>query len=204
MNKVSAVFLYYCTLFAVFPSVSGFLASRTSPDAPLFQLIFVPITLYLLFTSFKTTKDLVAKGKSAVLDVNLSGRKTSLAVFFLVFALLLGIALKNIFFPSPVDSVLKNSPIVVDNTENTDKSNALVFKKDAAVEGLSNKLTVVADTPDSPVNIRQGAGPSFPIIGRARDGQEVNYGEIQGEWYQILLEDSQKGYINKKYIKLAE
>jgi len=204
MSKASAIFLYYCTLIAVFMSVSGFLASRTSPDAPLFQLIFIPITLYFIFTSFKTTKGLVGKEHSAIFDVGLSGRKTSLVVFFLLFAVLLGIAVKNIFFSKSIENDVNTAPIVVQNTDNSAKENALVFKKDAAVAGLSNKLTVTADTPDSPVNIRQGAGTSFPIIGRARDGQEFTYGEVQGEWYQIVLEEGQKGFINKKYIKLAQ
>jgi len=121
MTKASTLLLYYCTLFALFLSVSGFLTAKTS-EGLIFQALFLPITLYLLVSVFRNLK-------SRTLDVNLSGRTTAIVIFLIIFAILLAISVKNILTQRRLNSEQVKSSQTIQNTESSDKDNILIIKK---------------------------------------------------------------------------
>ena len=88
MSKTSNLLLYYCTVIALFMSVSGFLTSGGG-DGLIFQFLFLPITLYFVFGVIRNLK-------SHTVDVNLNGRTTAMVVFSVIFLILLALAVKNI------------------------------------------------------------------------------------------------------------
>ena len=186
MTKASSVLLYYCTLFAVFISVSGFISAQKTGAYP-FQLVFLPVTLYFLASS-------VRRIGGGAPDVSLSGRKTSLIAAAIIFLILLGIAIKNIY-------VQKSSPITVNNPQSTDKSNALVFNTKGALDAATLKSLVVSSDTDPLVNVRLEPSTSSRVIGTVKDGDEFKFSEVKGEWYEIVLEGGQTGYISKRYVK---
>lgn len=84
---MSKAFLFLCTVLAIFISVSGFL---TSPS--LFQLIFLPVPLYLLAASVT-----VLRSSRAQPEVVLSSRRPGLVVAIFFFAFLLAFKLIGLF-----------------------------------------------------------------------------------------------------------
>jgi len=79
---MSRAFLIFCTLLAVFISVSGFI-SAPSPV----QFFFVPIPLFLLWSVFQKYP-----------DVKLSHKRNELAIAMFFLGLLLVTALFNIYY----------------------------------------------------------------------------------------------------------
>lgn len=192
MSKVSNIFLYYCAAVAVFITVSGFIASKTV-EGYAFQLIFLPITLYFIFAVLRNLAAWVKKAETGpTLDVTLSGKRTTLIAFFLIFLALLALGVSNIFFRDG-KQIEQNVPsTAIQNADNSDKANS------------SQTLTVIAESPSALVNIRQKPDTSSPIVGRATVGQEFSFTQLSGEWYEIVLENGQKGYIHKDFAETGE
>jgi hypothetical protein len=204
MSKVSNIFFYYCTIVALFITVSGFLASKAL-EGHAFQLIFLPITLYFVFAVMRNLAAWVRKSKTGpTLDVTLSGKKAVIVAFFIIFLTLLTIAIKNIFLSKGSKIEHNTPPLVTENSQSLDKEHVLVFKAETSNEAPLQTLTVTADSPTSFVNIRQEPSISSTIIGRASNAQEFSYIQLSGEWYEIVLENGQKGYIHKGYVKEEE
>lgn len=122
MSKASTLLLYYCTLIALFLSVSGFLTARTT-ESLIFQVMFLPITLYFLIGVFRNLK-------SKTLDVILSGRSTAIAVFIIIFTILLALAAKNILGqPGPNTEQVKSSQ-TTEKPESSEKDNTLIIPRE--------------------------------------------------------------------------
>ena len=122
MTKASTLLLYWCTLVALFLSLSGFLTVKNT-EGIVFQLLFLPITLYFLFSVFRNLK-------SRTLDVNLSGRTTSIVVFVIIFAILLGLAIRNILAQPRLKSEQVKSSQEVEESVKSEKDTPLIFKRE--------------------------------------------------------------------------
>ena len=122
MTKASTLLLYWCTLVALFLSLSGFLTVKTTQGI-VFQFLFLPITLYFLFSAFRNLK-------SRTLDVNLSGRTTSIVVFVIIFAILLGLAIRNILAQPRLKSEQIKSSQEVEESVKSEKDTPLIFKRE--------------------------------------------------------------------------
>ena len=122
MTKTSTLLLYYCTLVALFLSLSGFLTVKTT-EGIVFQLLFLPITLYFVFSVFRNLK-------SHTLDVNLSGRTTAIVVFLIIFAILLAVSIKNILAQRRLNNEQVKSSQSIQKPESSDKDNTLIIKQE--------------------------------------------------------------------------
>lgn len=122
MSKASTLLLYYCAVIALFLSASGFLTAK-STEGYAFQLLFLPITLYFVFA-------VVRNLKSRSLDVTLSGRTVAVIIFLIIFAILMGFAIRNILTLRGSNNEQVKSSQTVDMPESSDKDNVLIIKKE--------------------------------------------------------------------------
>lgn len=53
----------------------------------------------------------------------------------------------------------------------------------------------------SALNVRDGAGAEYKVIGKLNNGEEIVVYEINGDWAKIYLLD-REGYVNKKFLEL--
>lgn len=49
------------------------------------------------------------------------------------------------------------------------------------------------------LNVREGAGTEYPVIGKLKYGQEVTVYEVKGNWAKIYFFDKE-GYVNKNFL----
>jgi hypothetical protein len=127
MSKtVSILFLYWCTAVAVFLSVSGIITSQSS-EGLIFQFFFLPITLYFVVSAIRNLK-------SQTLDVNLSGRKTTIIVFLVIFLFLTALAVKNILAARTPIGEQNKSPESGEGTSNSIKDDSLIFGQEKPAE----------------------------------------------------------------------
>lgn len=182
---INRLFLYFCTLLSVLVSLSGFLSIKTINDLP-FHLLFLPITLYLVITSFKSPSHLF-----------IPSHKKSLAFFLSVFVILLitkiisfnkpqqpASVAPSISFPTPT-SIPTPTPTSTQKNDNDQEKT----------------VTTTADLSTTVINIRSQPSTTSPVIKKTTT--EVIYPLIdkQGDWYQVKLEDGTTGYIFKDFIK---
>jgi len=86
-NLTSKIFLFLVTATAIFITVSGFLTS--GGENLIFQILFLPVTAYLLYASFQAIKH-------TNLEVILSQKKGGLFFFFILFFALTIIAVSHL------------------------------------------------------------------------------------------------------------
>jgi uncharacterized protein YgiM (DUF1202 family) len=64
----------------------------------------------------------------------------------------------------------------------------------------AEKSAVVAGAPLA--NMRAGAGVNHAIRLTLKEGDQVNVGKLDGEWYEATTADGQTGYIHRSLLKL--
>jgi hypothetical protein len=64
----------------------------------------------------------------------------------------------------------------------------------------AEKSAVVAGAPLA--NMRAGAGVDHAIRLTLKEGDQVNVGKLDGEWYEVTTADGQTGYIHRSLLKL--
>lgn len=182
-NIISKLFLFLVTGAAILITISGFLT--TAGENLLFQLLFLPVTAYLLYASFQTLK----KGQ---LEVVLSQKKTGLFFFFLLFFVLSLIAINN----------LRHSG---EKTPSSTSQEEMVLPPSSPQPTLKTerKVIITTENPNDKVNLREAPSTDAKVI--ARVGQDEKFILIQeeGDWYQVKLEDS-FGYLFRKYAAILE
>lgn len=187
--------LFYSTILAIFIVVSGILTLKSIEQA-LFQLAFLPVALYLLFTMGKEIKRMIKKQEPSS-HVSLSGRKTEFIAGIIIFIALLIIGVKNL---SSTSSAQNTRTETKENTVKSAESDPIVFEK----KEESGKNLVVKITDGSPsVNLRSGPGTFHDILGEAEDGQEFTYFDEDQGWYKIDF-DGQEAWIYENYVSIEE
>lgn len=184
-TKISTkIFLYFCTLAALFVSVSGFLTAR-GIEAYIFQLVFLPVTLFLLIS---TIKSLVNKNYS--IGINISVNKA--VVFTVLFIILSGISIKSILNKQKQTPETPNETIV------------LAPSASPEINVPKNYLTIKSPSPNLLVNIRASNSTSSEILEEAEDGKKYEYINSENNWYEIVLEDGKSGWVFSTYASLEE
>lgn len=205
MKKVfSKLFLFYSAILAVFITVSGLLTLKDVNGA-LFQLAFLPVTLFFLWAVVKEIVNVFKKDKKKTTDyaVSLGGKKTEIVLGVLVFAFLTGLAAKNIFLNKSTTSEQKNGTIVNSQPELTDKSQGIVFDKNATESAKKAQIVVIKITDgSSSVNLREGPSTTTKIVSTAKDGDTFDFEEEISGWYKIKLEDQSIAYITSNYAEI--
>lgn len=67
------------------------------------------------------------------------------------------------------------------------------------VQGETDKVLLIQDTPTGFLNVRSGAGINFSLISAIFPGEKMAWTVKEGDWYQIILRDGTKGWILGTY-----
>lgn len=82
MKLTAKILLIYCFLMSVFVTISGFISARTTSDY-LFQLIFLPVTLYFVVRTVRMKN----------LDIDLTEKQPELIISIVLLVILLAICI---------------------------------------------------------------------------------------------------------------
>lgn len=178
------ILLYYSLFLAIFISASGIVASKSSNDL-LFQLVFFPVTLYLLFTA---TANIRQKKQSD--HPFLSSKKASIVA--LLFFFLLGVG---------VFQILTNSKSVISPLSQKATLPAITIapQKQASKEAkVTTYLVIKPDEQNAKVNIRKEPDAKAAILVKANYGDRFQLSQQLDGWYKIVLEDGSFGFVNNE------
>jgi len=194
MVKISAptrkILLYYSAFAALFITISGFLAVKRVENAS-FQLIFLPVTMYLFLEVSKDIKSRLDKRVQALaIDQPQKGGKASFIVFMIIYIVLIGMGVNNII-SAKNDSESTLPP--------TDASTPLIFKVDRPPE---EKETIIA-SPSGEIKVEIKEEPLFDstTLGEINEEKAFLVEEELDDWYKLILGNDSFGYIHKNFTK---
>lgn len=183
--------LYFCTLLAVFITISGIVIAKTM-EGFLLQLLFFPITLFLVKSSF----DQIFRKKPTAPNITMKRSKSFFLTSTIVFFLLMFIGIRSVARSQSIDE----ENITTIEVEKADNSTVVETIKN----NESHILVIKADNPRAIINIRETPSEISPIINQARVGQEFEFLSTKDDWYEIKIDDEKTGWIKADSIKPKE
>lgn len=186
------ILFFYSAIASFFIAVSTILTSQSGAPV-IFATLFLPVVAYFTTEVFINLRSMFGK-KTATTQPTFSEMRTSEAIILsLLFIMLLGVGIKNVITGS------QKQTEVVPPKQNTQ---LIIPKNKTQNEPLEKKtLTVEISDGSESVNIRSKASLYSDKVGTAKNGQQFEYTEKKGEWYEIKLEDGTNGYISFKYVQ---
>lgn len=182
-HPASKIFLFLVTAAAIFISISGFLTS--GGQNIVFQLLFLPVTLLLVYTSYSLIKH-------STLEVVLPEKKGGLFFYLVIFFALAIIAVSNV-------AKLRQKEVQPASEEKT-----AIFTPSPTPTPVAEKmLTIKTENPKTKVNIREAPSTSSKVIGKVLGNEQFVLIKKEKDWYKIKLEDG-FGYIYKDYVTIPE
>jgi hypothetical protein len=174
--------LFYSAAASLFLTLSGFFSVREIQNAS-FQLIFLPVTMYLFVSASNAIK---SKLRNDSLDdgsnITKVGKKSF--VFFTLLYLLLvvfgigGIRAQSTQSEKPSE---ETSPIIIE----TKDINSIIVK--------------VTPKNGVPLNIHSRSSKDSEILQSIENVQEYPYKSETENWYKIYLGDGEFGYVHKDF-----
>lgn len=182
-HTASKIFLFLVTAIAIFISISGFLTS--GGQNIVFQLLFLPVTLYLVYSSFVVIKH-------SNLEVVLSQKKGGLFFYLVVFFALAIIAVNNF------------AKLRQKETPTTSEEETKILTLSPTPTVVAEKiLTVKTENPETKINIREDPSTASKVIGKVLGNEEFVFIGKEGDWYQIKFNNG-FGYIHQDYAAVSE
>lgn len=182
-HLASKIFLFLVTAAAIFISISGFLTS--GGQNIIFQLLFLPVTLYLIYASFAVIKYLN-------LEVVLSERKGGIFFYLVIFFALAVIAVSNVTGfgqkeaqPASEEKTATFTPLPIPTTP------------------AEKMLTIKTESAKTKINIRETPSTSSKVIGKTLQGEQFVLVQKEGDWYKVKFKDS-FGYLYKDYVAIPK
>lgn len=182
-HTASKIFLFVITAAAIFISISGFLTS--GGQNIVFQLLFLPVTLYLIHASFVVIK-------YSNFDVVLSERKGGLFFYLVIFFALAIIAISNVTKFKQKEAQPVNEEKTVAFTPSPTPT--------AATETM---LTTKTESAKTKINIREAPSTASKVIGKVLGGEQFVLIQKEEDWYKVKFEDG-FGYIYKDYVVIPK
>lgn len=149
-----------------------------------------------------TLKALINKNRRVIVKVTLWTLAICLGVATLVFSIKHFPRLYKTIggLNAVVSEVVQNSEVYVAQTEQiTQKGDTGDLLDRSSVEGQKTKLEII-DTPTGWLNVRSDASIDSQILAKVNVGEVLEYTEIKGDWYKVVLENL-SGWVNKEYVK---
>lgn len=181
-HLTSKIFLFLVTATAIFISVSGFLTS--GGENLLFQILFLPVTAYLIYASFQAIKH-------TNLEIILSQKRGGLFFFLLLFFALTLIAISHL-------GQSKEEALPVNQEETILPSPSPQITPQA-----EKRVIIETENAADEVNVREAPSTATKIIGKVSQGEEFILVKKEGDWYQVKFEDG-FGYLYKEYVVVLE
>lgn len=182
-HAASKIFLFLVTAAAIFISISGFLTSEGQNIV--FQLLFLPVTLYLIYASFAVIK-------YSNLEVVLSEKKGGLFFYLVIFFALAIIAVSNVanFGQKEIQPV-------------SEKETPIFTPLPSPIAAAEKMLTIKTPSAKTKINIRESPSTSSRVIGKVLRDEQFVFIQKEEDWYKIKFEDG-FGYIYKDYVTVSE
>lgn len=181
-NFLPKILFYYSAIAAFFITISlAFTSQAVGPFV--FTVFFLPVAAYFVIEFFKHLR-----GGG---DTLISLKRGESLTLLMVFLLLLGIGIRNVYKKSavPAEAVPAPSP--------------LIFKSDKS-PSPEETISISISDGSAFVNIRQKPTVYSEKIGEAKDGETFGYTQKTGEWYEVELENGSYGYVSARYVKEPE
>ena len=190
MQKVLPKILFlYSAIASLFIAVSITLTTESFIPV-IFGVLFLPVAGYFISETFKQFRS----GS----DNLPAPKKGEIAVMFLIFLILLGLGVRNIY---------ANSIPTIDNTGRPPEasSSALIFKNTVSESpspvSKFPKLKVTISDGSESINIRAKATIYSDKVGTTKDGDIFEYTQKENGWYQIKMTDGSTGFLSPLYVK---
>jgi len=184
---VRKILLFYCTLLAMFMNTSGLVAAKQTQDY-LLQAVFLPVTLFLIFSSFKT---LTARKKEKKQEIVPAGKPIAAIVLFSFLLLLALVARQAVSQPQEIISPLSSSQ----NTPSITPTPTAV---------IPQNIIVTTENPKIPVNVRTEPASSSAILAKIKSGAVFPCLDSKEGWYQIQLKNGKSGWVYGEFVKPEE
>lgn len=184
---VRKILLFYCTLLALFMNISGLAAAKQTQDY-LLQAVFLPITLFLIFSSFKT---LTAQKKEKNQGVVPAGKPITAIVLFSFLLFLAFVARQTVSQPQEFISPLPSSGNIPSITP-------------TPTAAIPQKVTITTENPKIPVNVREEPASSSAILAKIKSGAVFPCLDSKEGWYQIKLKSGRLGWVYNEFAKPEE
>ena len=180
MRYLSTVLRFYSLLFAASITLIGIVTSRTTTSL-IFPLLFTPVLAYFAISVVtKTDNELLSK------------KSNQLWIFAVLFGLLLFLGISNLRENSTSQYEAPSSPIIFSNQTAPE-----VPEEPAPVKTLTISL---ADK--TYVDIRISPLENSESIGKAYDGEVIEYLGKSGFWYEVQYSSNQSGWIHEDFVSL--
>lgn len=103
-SSATKIFTLYCLLFSIFIIIGSTTSSKESSQGLLVAIIFLPVTLTLIYSTFNAFKNK---------DYDLfTGKKLNLAVAIVIFIILATIAITNTLTSRSTSQPTNSTPII--------------------------------------------------------------------------------------------
>lgn len=195
-NNPSKFLLYYSTLSALFLTLSGFLSVKHIENAS-FQLIFLPVTMFLFLETSKNLKSSLRKEDSTQNKESIKNTTSwkKYIVFIVVFIILLGIGINNIFISSKGNKA-QNTP-----TDATQSSTPIIFEGEKKIINIKAKQDIKEN---EQIEIKEEPLFGSKTLDTIKEEKEYEVEENLEDWYKIKLENDSFGYVHKNLVEVLQ
>lgn len=121
---------------------------------------------------------------------------------FAAFAILIAVSSYFVFKPDITDNNIGAEPSV--SVSLPEETGALPVITEEKPEPAKEKKAEIKDTPTGWLNVREGAGTSYPKITRVYPGETYIFLEEKDGWYKIKLNNGKEGWITSEFASLEE
>lgn len=183
---VKKILLYYCTIVALFLNISGIAGARQASDY-LLQAVFLPITGFLVFNTFKSIF-------SPQKEKNQDGPAGKPIAAIIIFFLLLTVSLLARLNFSQEQGIISPLSPLLDSPTPTPTPEIYI----------PQKITIKTENPKFPVNVRQEPASSSAVLAKVKSGSVFSCLDSQEGWYKIEYKEGLAGWIFGQFVLIEE
>lgn len=185
------LFLAYCTLLALFISLSGFVSAKETQDL-LLQSAFLPVTLFLVYSFFKSFSN---PGKNEINPTPPSSKESRKTVIIIttIFFILIVVGGRKVISPpkKEINKITLPHPTQI---------------AEPMLEPSPLPLTVkiYSDNPPIPVYAREKPASDSAVLARLIPGAVVSCLGQEENWFQVRLENGYTGWVLGDYLTFEQ
>ncbi len=180
--KNKQILFYYCFLIALFITVSGILSSQNSSQL-LFQLLFLPVTLYFCYS---VLVQIIDKKTSLLPSPKINRRAIIITSVFFIFLFVMSFLA---VVKKPINNKKTAPKIVLTPSPKSEKFSYVILKEEFKTDKI---------------NIRQIPSTSGKIVSTMESKRQYQIVAKQDSWYQILIDSKSRGFVSDKFVEIKQ
>jgi len=179
------IVFYYSFILALFITISGIITSKNTTSL-LFQLLFIPITIY--FTYSVIVQFIDKKSKPVLSNAFNRG-----ALFF-------GILLFLLLIISSIMRVAKKPQI---KTQKNPPSFKEIKISPRPKQNTSSYIRVKDEYKTDIINVRQSSSSASKIVGILNTKEKYQTISKKNQWFEIVFKEGLNGFVNERFVHPA-